>query len=93
MHINDKRSDYYQRYSSGPPPQNNYGYGGPVGAGSYNSGGGIGNYPPGDMPPSGHYRNRGYLGDGGGGGGYPSDWRPNRRDYDRRPPPPSNANT
>ncbi|XP_044576012.1 chromodomain-helicase-DNA-binding protein 1 isoform X2 [Cotesia glomerata] len=93
MHINDKRSDYYQRYSSGPPPPNNYGYGGPVGAGSYNSGGGIGNYPPGEMPPSGHYRNRGYLGDGGGGGGYPSDWRPNRRDYDRRPPPPSNANT
>lgn len=88
-------SDYY-RYSSGPPPQNNYGYGGPVVAGSYNSGGGIGNYPPGDMP-SGHYRNRGYLGEsGGGGGGYSNDWRPNkdyRRDYDRRPPPSSNTNT
>lgn len=76
-------SDYY-RYPPGPP--SGYGYGGP---GGYGSAGGTGNYPPTDIP-SGHFRNRGYQGDG-----YPSDWRPNkdyRREYDRRPPPP-NANS
>ncbi|XP_043280167.1 chromodomain-helicase-DNA-binding protein 1 isoform X2 [Venturia canescens] len=84
MHMNDKRNEYY-RYSSGP--QGGYGYGGP---GGYNNAGGPGGYPASDMPP-GHFRGRGYQNEG-----YPSDWRASkdyRRDYDRRPPPPPNANS
>ncbi|XP_012220064.1 chromodomain-helicase-DNA-binding protein 1 isoform X2 [Linepithema humile] len=81
MHMNDKRSDYYRYSTVGP---SNYGYG--PGYGSSSGGGG---YPSVDIAP-GHFRGRGYPGDG-----YSNDWRPSkdyRRDYDRRPPPP-NANS